>query len=304
MSDLTFHQAVDLFVKDMRSEGRINSKNTERTYRAKLGKHGEDMANRSPAETTRADVKTTLRRWEGNTQVHGHAILASFYRWTVEEGIRTDNPAHAVRPPRKRQPLVYKMTQNEVITLLREAKKDQRDDWTVRLGVLAGLRAQELVGLQGRHLERKGWVWVSGGIAKGMKERWIPVLSELEEAAEEIRSEIGTYQFVLSPRKWTNGDRVPGGTMGFHHDRQLTYSALHKAVVKLGVRAGIAGRVTPHTLRHAFGDLVARRAGLRAAQTLMGHASVQTTERYTNELSLDDLAASVQGIELGLSGLG
>jgi site-specific recombinase XerD len=299
MTDLSFHKAVDLFIRDMRSEGRINSKNTERAYRAKLGKHGEDVANMNPADVTRADVRGTLRRWEGNTQVHGHAILSSFYRWCVQEEIRTTNPVDAIRAPKKRQAQVYKLTQSEVVALLREARKEQRDRWMAGLGVFAGLRAQELLGLQGRHLERKGWVWVSGSIGKGMRERWIPVLADLAETAEEIRGEVGTYDFVLSPRKWPNGDRVAGGTVGFHRERPLTYPALHKVVVKLGERAGIAGRVTPHTLRHAFGDLVARKAGLRVAQALMGHASVETTQHYTNELSLDDLAAAVQGLDLG-----
>ena len=49
-------------------------------------------------------------------------------------------------------------------------------------------------------------------------------------------------------------------------------------------------------MRHAFADHVARLAGMRAAQTLLGHASIQTTEGYLAQLSLDELAQSVAGV--------
>jgi integrase len=298
LRDMSFTQVLNEYVADMRSQGRINSVNTERAYRAKLAKHGDDLGNANPRTATRRDVKATLRRWSGNTQKHGHAILSSFYKWCMEEGLRPDSPVMQVRSPKARQAQVYKMTQDEVLTLLREADKDQRDRWMARLGVCAGLRAQELLGVQGRHFARPGWVWVSEGIGKGMKERWIPVIPDLAEVAEEIRAEVGEYEFVLAPRKWPNGDRVAGGTVGFHRDRRLTYPALHKVVVALGKRAGIAGRVTPHTLRHAFGDYVARTCGIRVAQALMGHARISTTQKYTNDLSLDELAQAVQGLSL------
>jgi site-specific recombinase XerD len=299
LRDMSFTQVLNEYIADMRSQGRINSVNTERAYRAKLGKHGDDLGNANPRTATRQDVKTTLRRWNGNTQKHGHAILSSFYKWCMEEGLRPDSPVMQVRSPKARQAQVYKMTQDEVLTLLREADKEQRDRWMARLGVCAGLRAQELLGVQGRHFARPGWVWVSEGIGKGMKERWIPVIQDLDDVAEEIRAVVSTYEFVLAPKKWrgqTNGEK--GFYEGFAHDRQLTYPALHKITVALGKRAGIAGRVTPHTLRHAFGDYVARTAGIRVAQALMGHARITTTQRYTNDLSLDELAQAVQGLSL------
>lgn len=298
LRNMTFHQAIDEFIADMRADGRINSPATERAYRMRLNAHGDDLGNRHPSEATRTDVKRTLRRWDGNTQAHAHAILSSFYRWCMEEGIRKDSPAQQVRSPRKRQTQVYKLTQAEVLQLLAAAKSDQRDNWMARLGVFAGLRAQEMLGVQGRHFDRAGWVWVSEGIAKGRKERWVPVMLGLEDVVEEIRGEVGTYERVLAPRKWPSGVRVTGGTVGFHRDQALSYPALHKATVALGQRAGIAGRVTPHTLRHAFGDHIARKAGIRVAQALMGHDSIKTTERYTNKLSLDELSAAVQGLSL------
>src|SRR5262249_39913663 len=64
----------------------------------------------------------------------------------------------------------------------------------------------------------------------------------------------------------------------------------------VAVRAGIAAHVHPHLLRHAYGDHVAKHAGLRAAQALLGHASVDTTaSAYVERPGLDELSISVHG---------
>jgi len=51
--------------------------------------------------------KPTLR----NTQRNAHAILISFYDWTMEEGIGKDNPARQVRKAKKRSTSVYWLTE-------------------------------------------------------------------------------------------------------------------------------------------------------------------------------------------------
>jgi site-specific recombinase XerD len=61
--------------------------------------------------------------------------------------------------------------------------------------------------------------------------------------------------------------------------------------MELGQRAGIHAHITPHSMRHAFGDHVARYAGIKNAQALLGHADVGTTQMYTGAPTLDELAA-------------
>jgi hypothetical protein len=60
---MKFSQAIDLYIADMRGEGRINSPNTERGYRDALTVHTVDVGDRDPRSTFREDVKRTLERW-------------------------------------------------------------------------------------------------------------------------------------------------------------------------------------------------------------------------------------------------
>lgn len=287
--------AVDEFIADRKSQGRISSTNTEKAYRAKLNAHIDDVENRDPAKTGRRDVKATLRRWEHpNSQRQAHAVLTSFYDWCMEEGFRRDNPARQVSRAKARQVDVYRMTRTEVLALLAASEDSRRDRWVAYLGVCAGARAQEIRGFQGRHFQREGWVWISKDIGKGHRERWVPVLPDLEPIIREIRLQVGPDEFVLPGRRYI--DPPLNTVFAESPDTMLSHAALYKQVVRLGGRAGIAGNVTPHTLRHAFGDHIGRGCGERVAQALMGHVKIDTTvSTYMDHPTLDELAVAVQG---------
>lgn len=300
---MRFDKAIDLFIADMRAQGRMRSQHTETSYRTTLEMHALDVSNRDPSKTGRLDAKRTLSRWDPplspETRNQRHAVLRRFYDWTMEEGIRKDNPARQVAQARGVKPQVYRMTRAETITLLHASRADRRDRWTAHLGVLAGLRAQELRGLQGRHLARDGWIWVSEDIGKGSKERWLPVITELEPIVDEIRTLITEpAQHVLPGRRRAN---PPHGSEMIDVTVAQSHSAIYQRVLRLGRRAQIAGRVTPHTLRHAFGDLIARHAGSRVAQALLGHESIETTVgTYLSDLSLDEIALAVSGLRIDM----
>jgi Phage integrase family len=71
-------------------------------------------------------------------------------------------------------------------------------------------------------------------------------------------------------------------------------------VVPVGARTGLSAHLHPHLLRHAFGDHVAKHAGLRIAQALLGHASLHTTaSTYVDRPGLDEIAVNVHGLSFG-----
>jgi site-specific recombinase XerD len=294
---LKFSKAIDLFITDRKSQGRINSANTESAYREKLNAHCDDVGDADPAKTTRADLKRTLRRWEHpNSQRQAHAILTTFYDWTMEEEIRDTNPARMVLRAKARPVTVYRPTREEVIALMDAADAlGRRERWVIHLGLLAGLRRQELCGLQGRHVARKGVIWVSGDIGKGGRERVIPVLRELEPIVAEITLMIAPGKYVIPSRRSLN---PPEHTHQADREKPMSGGGMHKLVQRVGRKAGLGADIGPHTLRHGFGDHIARYAGLRAAQEMLGHANVATTESsYTGRVSVEELLVSVQGFE-------
>jgi integrase/recombinase XerC len=135
------------------------------------------------------------------------------------------------------------------------------------------VRVAELSGLDLEDVDlREGSVRVLG---KGNKERIVPVGGK---AIEALRAYLGA-------REGTRGPLFRNARGG-----RLTVRSLHRIVRARARAAGLVGRVTPHTLRHTFAThLLDAGADLRLIQELLGHARLQTTQRYTH-VSADRLA--------------
>jgi integrase/recombinase XerC len=288
---MRFDTAIDAYLDDMQAEGRISSPHTVTSYRSRLNVLGEEVHNRSPHTVGIDDIERTLRRWpHPATGQHARSVYVSFCDWCQHKRLMKTNPARGTRPRRVKAPNVYRLSRSEVVALF-AACEDRRETRAIHIGCLAGLRNAELCGLQLRHFKRPGAIWVSSGIAKGGRQRWIPVLAELEEVVADIHATVGEDDYVIAARRPIGGNdsrwrEVP--------TLQSSPHALRTLVKNVGLRAGIAAHIHPHLLRHAFGDHVARQAGLRAAQATLGHASSATTSgTYTGAPTLDELTAAL-----------
>jgi site-specific recombinase XerD len=95
-------------------------------------------------------------------------------------------------------------------------------------------------------------------------------------AAHWIRAYLATRGDDLKPLFINSRSRNP-------EERRLTPRAIQLLIAKYARLAGLAKKVTPHTLRHTYAtDLLSHGADLRSVQELLGHKNVSTTQVYTH----------------------
>ncbi len=136
-----------------------------------------------------------------------------------------------------------------------------------------GLRVSELVNLELSkvYLDER-YLIVAG---KGAKERMVP----MSEISAEL---IGEY--VAGPRGDVTVSRGEGNIVFLsNRGARLTRQMIFTIIRQLASAAGIAKKISPHTLRHSFAThLLEGGANLRAIQQMLGHESIATTEIYLN----------------------
>lgn len=178
-----------------------------------------------------------------------------------------------------------------------DACKDARERRAIYLTGCSGLRNAEIRHARGRHFSRPGFIWVSSDIAKGGHERWLPVSPDLREVVDDIIANVALDDLVIpslrSFNPGVNSDMRPVANA-------LSADGLIALIAKIAERAGIDRRVTPHQLRHYFGEVVTAEAGIHNARALLGHQSIQTTQIYAGEPSLDDLTTAISSIQFRL----
>jgi integrase/recombinase XerD len=211
---------------------------------------------------------TTIRR-----QI---SALRTYYKFLVGEGIATRDPSERIESPKRWRALPTVLTVAEIDKLLAAPNTDEplaiRDRALLEFAYATGVRVSELVGLKLQDiLFTEGVARVFG---KGAKERLVPVgrraLGAVSLYAREIRPTL---------------DRGKGRGVLFLNARGTPLSRVGAwGVIKATARrAGIAKRVTPHTLRHTFAThLLEGGADLRAVQEMLGHADLATTQLYTH----------------------
>ena len=206
-----------------------------------------------------------------------HAFLA-------KEGITTADVARAVKPPGVSKRLPKALTFPEIERLLAavgvNSESDvsvlmMRDQALLELLYGTGARISELTDLSlddVSSLTKELPILRLKG--KGDKERLIPVGSHALQALDRylVRS-----RPVLSGKSSSNSALFLNAR-GTKLSRQSAWTILQAAAA----RADLAGKVSPHTMRHSFAThLLENGADVRVVQELLGHASVTTTQIYT-----------------------
>ena len=256
--------------------------NTQRAYASDLTELAEWASERSlePGELRYRDLRgyaafLSERRLKRSTVARKVASVRSFHEHLVRTGEAADNPAELLPTPKREQRLPRALGPDQVAQLLdripTRTPLETRDRAMFELAYSCGLRADEIVKLDVASIDFESeTVRVTG---KGNKTRILPVG---EPAQRAVRRYLEAARHALVERHDQPALFVS------RSGKRLSTSDVRRRL-QLWVReAALAGRVSPHALRHSFAThLLEGGADLRSIQELLGHSSVSTTQIYT-----------------------
>jgi integrase/recombinase XerD len=243
--------------------------------------HAAEQGRKSPDDVTPASLREFVYALKdaglAPASIHRQiSALRTYYRFLVGEGHAKTNPTERLESPKRWRSLPTVLTVPEIDRLLSAPNPDEplgsRDRALLELGYATGGRVSELVGMKPSDL------FFEEGIArlfgKGSKQRLVPV----------GRRALGAVAlYARSVRPTLDKGKSKGLLFLNARGGPLTRVGAWGIIKNAARRAGIAKRVTPHTLRHTFAThLLEGGADLRAVQEMLGHADLATTQLYTH----------------------
>jgi integrase/recombinase XerC len=279
--------AVQGWLASLKSERRMSAKTIE-AYGRDMGQVASFMAghlgappsNRDLAELTVSDFRAFLARRrtggaESRTLARQISSLRSFYRHAEKTGLFRNPALSALRSPKLPHAVPKPLSPEKARAV---AKADAlagddtprwvlaRDEAVLTLLYACGLRISEALSLTVSEVEQPTLTIVG----KGNKTRLVPLLPAARDAVALYRK--------LCPFPLKRGEPMFRGVKG----GALNARNIQLLIARLRGALGLPDTATPHALRHSFAThLLANGADLRVIQELLGHASLSTTQVYT-----------------------
>jgi site-specific recombinase XerD len=272
--------ALRAFDDGLRARGM--AERTRRAYGADLGQLAEWAAGHelTPPELGMRDLRRfasvlSERGASKSTVARKLAAIRAFYGALLRAGGVSANPADLVATPKQDRKLPRVLSRDEMQTLLDRIPTgtplEMRDRAMLELAYSCGLRAEEVVNLNTESPDFDGERLRIEG--KGGKTRLVP-MGEPAQAALTGYLERGRRALV--------GTTDEPALLVSKSGRRLHPSDVRRRLERWVREAAIAGGVSPHALRHSFAThLLEGGADLRSIQELLGHASLSTTQVYT-----------------------
>jgi len=171
--------------------------------------------------------------------------------------------------------------------------KGKRDRAMLALLIGCGLRRAELLGLNVKDVQQREGRWVIPDlVGKGKRIRTVPVPAPVKARVDEWLAAAAIEEGKIF-RPVNKGGRVTGNAI---NDEKAVWQVVLKYA-----RQTELGKLSPHDLRRTCAKLCRKAGGdLEQIQLLLGHASIQTTERYLGtDQNLDVAVNDGLGLELG-----
>ncbi len=275
---------IQMFVDNLHAERGL-SPHTLSAYQSDLSQFAVWLAERKTAQC--ADISPDHVRaflaglhqsgLAGASLARKASSLSLWAAFLCREGLCASNFASGLEHKRgARQRLPTTLSLPEILRLLEAPRPDTpdglRDRAMLETMYGSGLRVSELVQLQTRELDMRALLVRPFG--KGSREREVPLS---EESVLAVRAYLASARPALMQGK-------PDSPFLFVTRRgaAMTRAQFWNLIKAYAAQAQIAKNVTPHTLRHSFAThLLAGGADTRSIQEMLGHESVETTQRYT-----------------------
>ena len=225
------------------------------------------------AELTNANAnkKTIVRRLSS---------IRTFFKYAFLNKYISVNPAEDLETPKIEKKLPTSLSYDNVLKLFEQPDIENilgfRDRVIMELFYSSGLRVSELVALDRKDFDEENLLVRLKG--KGKKERVIPIT---KNAATWIK------KYLNHPDRLTNSEihRAQIDDQAIFLNKRgtrITTRSVDRNFDKFMKASGLAGKVTPHTIRHTIAThWLENGMDLKTIQLLLGHASLATTTIYT-----------------------
>ena len=273
---------IPQFIDHLVAERGLSS-NTASAYTRDLTQFANYFGQRklSVAEVSESDVLGFIAELQRVGQADASiarkmAAIRTFARFMVSESIIPEDFAEGLETRRSErklpQPLSIPKVRRLLTATVPRGRQALRDRAMFEILYACGLRVSELTSLSIGDIDlERGFLRCTG---KGNKERVVPVASSACTATAAYLSERVRHREKLNPASALFPGRFGGG---------ISRQEVWRLAKRHAQRAGIAQRVTPHTLRHSFAThLLGRGADLRSIQEMLGHSRISTTQIYTH----------------------
>lgn len=200
------------------------------------------------------------------------ASLRTFYKFMVLNNTIEKSPMESMHGPKRGKKVPVFLTEQEMAALFDIPGMKLRDRAMLEMLYSCGLRIEELMSLDLKNID-----FISNVVAvrgKGSKERIVPVGD----------SALSTMRLYINERKEQG---LPYGINSpaflSMRAKRLEQRTARRTLHKWFISAGIAKKVSPHTLRHTFAThILDRGCDLRSVQEMLGHKNLSTTQIYTH----------------------
>jgi integrase/recombinase XerC len=278
--------ALKLWLEQMKHRRRLSPRTLEAythdvgSFLGFLARHrGDSIDDEALADVNAADVRGWLatRRQDGlgpRGVARAVSALRTFYAFLDKDHHIGNQSIRRVKQPKLPPSVPKPVSIAGAQALLDEAELSGSEPWVAARNVAvltllygAGLRISEALGLNGADAPLPETLVING---KGNKQRIVPLLPEIREAADRF--------LAMAPYKPLHDEPLFRGQRG----KRLHPRIVQGLMQNLRRALGLPESATPHALRHAFAThLLGAGGDLRAIQELLGHASLSTTQRYT-----------------------